>query len=620
MTTSPPAVSDPQFTAAIAEGGLAPWRQPTVVLLWNLVRGERWLLVGWLALNVGAGLLEGTSMGLLYLAVDTLIGEGAAKIAGFAAGLGAFWEGLVADLGPHGLFVAIVSLVAFAQVLQSATSLAGNATAALVRCRARGAVHKRVFAQIVDLPFADVSRFKSGELWSKVTVSKSIDQLVASAHAAVHTALMAIAYAAFLLWLSWWMTLAALAMLGLMTWGLNLVMRRIKALSAANLENTVTLNAQTQDVLGGLRLVRSFGAENWAKGTINGLVDRTMDLVRRGLVWQSVISPMVDTVAMVTVAMGLVAMSLVLGERMADVMPSLLLLMFVLVRLMPRISQLNSLRGTLHGLWPSIRFTVDFLDQPASTRHGSGRQPIGRFKGRIQFRNVSKTYVPGERPAIVDLDLTIERGQTVAFVGQSGAGKSTVIDLLLGLREPSAGEILIDGKPLSDIDKDAWRRLLGVVDQDPFLFHTTIRDNIAFIREDASDADVVAAARVAHAHEFIERLAQGYDTVVGDRGYRLSGGQRQRIALARALLRDPEILILDEATSDLDSLSEHFIQDALEAFGSRRTVILVAHRLSTVRKADVIFVLHEGRLVERGTHDQLTAMDGVYASLWNLQS
>lgn len=218
-----------------------------------------------------------------------------------------------------------------------------------------------------------------------------------------------------------------------------------------------------------------------------------------------------------------------------------------------------------------------------------------------------------------DIDLSIAAGTTVALVGTSGAGKSSLVDLVAGLQDPTSGMVLVDGVDLRKINLDSWQRRLGVVTQDVLLLNASIRANIAFGLEEPSDAAIEAAARTAGAHDFIAALPQGYDTPIGERGYRLSGGQRQRLSLARAILRDPQILILDEATSALDSNSEALIHRSLQAFRNNRTVVTIAHRLASIMHADLIAVMEHGTIVERGSHLELLALNGKYASLWRLQ-
>jgi len=245
------------------------------------------------------------------------------------------------------------------------------------------------------------------------------------------------------------------------------------------------------------------------------------------------------------------------------------------------------------------------------------------FKGlenEIKFHRVWLQYSPDQEPALKDVSFDIEKGKVTALVGGSGAGKSSIADLLVGLYEPTQGEVLVDGINLNEYSMSSWRSRLGVVSQDTFIFNESILENIRYGKLDATEAEVRESAVAAQADQFIQNLPNGYHTVVGERGYRLSGGQRQRLALARSILKQPEILILDEATSALDSHSEHLVQEALREFQRDRTVLVIAHRLSTIVNADQIIVLENGEVVERGSHEALLKRKGKYLEYWRLQS
>jgi subfamily B ATP-binding cassette protein MsbA len=260
----------------------------------------------------------------------------------------------------------------------------------------------------------------------------------------------------------------------------------------------------------------------------------------------------------------------------------------------------------------------EFLDAPVEIRDRAGAAPFRGLERELAFEGVSFGYRPGE-PVLRDVDLAVPAGSVVALVGPSGAGKSTLVDLLARFQEPTSGRVTIDGVDIRDFALASLRARIGFVAQETVLFHDTVRANIAYGMPDASLADVERAARAAHAHEFVSALPRGYDSVVGERGTQLSGGQRQRLAIARAILRDPPILVLDEATSALDSESERLVQAALERLLDGRTVFVIAHRLSTVQRADRIVVLDRGRVVERGDHAALLAQGGLYRRLHDLQ-
>ena len=588
--------------------------------LMDVLVQQRWLAGWWMLANVGASVLEGTSMTLLYLAIGVLMENDPGALSEKLGWLGETIEPHAASLGTQTLFLVLIALVATAQILQSSFYFAGYGVSAVLRMRIRRSMMKTIIGQMMDMSFSEISRYKSGELWTHVTLGKGLEKLFGDLNHGIYTALMALAYATVLMALSWKMTLIALVLLGLLTLSLRTVMRKIHEMATQNLDLMRKLNMNTAEMLAGMRLIRSYSAENKAKEVFGDFVDRSSHVSMLGTIWQGTISPIIDIVTVFILVLAMAGISLVFADRLVDMLPTVLVFIFVLARLMPRLGHLNSLRARLIESWPMVEHTTEFLrrDNKRMIRHGG--KPFVGFRNGIEFRNVILNYLTDERPAVSGLSFFVPHGGTLALVGESGAGKSSVVDLLLGLFEPTQGEILVDGVSLKDIDGETWRRKIGVVSQDTFLFASNIRENIAFSEPDATEEAIINAARVAHADEFISELESGYDTQLGDRGFRLSGGQRQRLAMARAILRDPEVLILDEATSNLDSQSEYLIQRALESFGENRTVVIVAHRLSTVRGADKILVMRQGRLVEQGTHDELIVRKGTYAEMWRLQA
>jgi subfamily B ATP-binding cassette protein MsbA len=267
----------------------------------------------------------------------------------------------------------------------------------------------------------------------------------------------------------------------------------------------------------------------------------------------------------------------------------------------------------------SVERVFHILDMPPAIADGPGAARLETFGGELRFEHVDFRYADAEELTLKDITLDIKKGEVVAFVGMSGAGKSTLMDLLPRFHDVAAGRITLDGHDVRDVTQASLRAQMGIVTQENFLFSDTIRYNIAYGRPDATPQQIERAARQAHAHDFILSFPEGYETLVGERGVRLSGGQRQRIAIARAFLKDPPILILDEATSDLDAESEFMVQQALADLMRGRTVLVIAHRLATVRSADRIVVVHDGRIAEIGRHDELIARDGIYRRLYALQ-
>ena len=279
---------------------------------------------------------------------------------------------------------------------------------------------------------------------------------------------------------------------------------------------------------------------------------------------------------------------------------------------------MSDIRVKLARTLPQLEIVGNFLKRGAYAVK-SGSVEISVIKKGIHFDNVSFCYSKGSKDVLRNISFSIPVGNTIALVGASGAGKSTIADLLIGLFQVERGSIVIDGENSRNVSQGQWREKIGVVEQNVFLLNTSILENIRFARPEASVESIVNAAKIAQAHGFIERLDNGYDTVIGDRGYGLSGGQQQRISLARALIRNPQLLILDEATSSLDTESERMIQEAIDSMHSMRTILVIAHRLSTIVNADQIILLEDGEILERGTQKELLAKGGRFAELWSLQ-
>lgn len=410
------------------------------------------------------------------------------------------------------------------------------------------------------------------------------------------------------------LTASALAIMVVIILSMQYLINRAKAMGSNLVDRNNELHGSVVESLGGIRVIKSFVLERLRGQEFNRHADSVRDAVYKIEKNRS------QLVVYQEVALfALVGSIVYLGVRVlsADLAVTVALL-FVLYRLAPRISNLNNLRQSLAVTMAALRSVEVTISRASDMKIINGDKKFAGLTDSIRLQNVSFSYQEGTA-VLENADFTIECGKITAIVGSSGAGKSTLVDLILRFYDPDQGSMLVDGVDLKEFDLKSWRGAIGVVSQDIFLFNDTVINNILIGRPGASIESVRNAAKQAYAHEFIVALPDGYDTNIGDRGWNLSGGQRQRIALARAILKEPEILILDEATSSLDSESERLIQDYIRSIKGSRTIVVVAHRMSTIQDADKIGVLQDGKIVEEGDWDSLLAQTGVFASIHRLQ-
>jgi len=394
--------------------------------------------------------------------------------------------------------------------------------------------------------------------------------------------------------------------------------RRAQPLYAEVRERVGNLGARLSANVSGITTIKSFATESFEAERIRQDSSAYLEANRKAIAISSAFIPVIR----MAILAGFVA-TFLLGGWMtlngALNVGAYGVLVFLTQRLLWPLTNLAETVDLYERAMASSRRILDLIEAPVSIRDKRDARELGEVRGRIDFQNIFFAYGNGER-VLHDIDLTIDAGSTVAFVGQTGSGKSTLIKLLLRFYQPDSGSILIDGQPLDSVSLDSLRRKIGLVSQDVFLFQGTIGENITYGSPDAVPERVQAVAEAAEAVEFIDRLPQRYDTVVGERGQKLSGGQRQRLSIARALLKNPPILILDEATSSIDNDTEAAIQRSLERISHSRTTVVIAHRLSTIVNADRIYVMDKGRIVETGTHAELLRRDGIYAALWSVQT
>lgn len=435
----------------------------------------------------------------------------------------------------------------------------------------------------------------------------------------VITVITVLVFVGLLLAISWQLTLASTVLLALVAGVNQYSINRAKAFGKDLSEMSKAYSIGVLEALQGIRLVKATGNEEREYQRLHKLIrDRELADFKSNANYAA-IAP----VSEVTGIVGLLAIVFLgrtfFAQELEALSTVLLTYLLLLSRLLPFISQLNGARGSLANISPSVEIVHDFLRRDNKPFMGNGSVIYKPLREGIHFNQLSFAYPSQPDLVLKDVDLYLPRGTTLALVGSSGAGKSTLADLLPRFYDPTKGCITLDGIDLREFDIKSLRSVMGIVSQDTYLFNTSVRNNIAYARPNATDEEVIAAAKRANAYEFIERLPLKFDTMIGDRGVLLSGGQRQRLAIARALVQDPDILILDEATSALDTVSERLVQAAIEELARERTTLVIAHRLSTVQKADQIAVLDKGCVVEVGTHAELLSKGGYYSRLYEMQ-
>jgi subfamily B ATP-binding cassette protein MsbA len=460
---------------------------------------------------------------------------------------------------------------------------------------------------------------RTGELISRLASDVTLVRgaLTGSLVSALGQAITLIGSVALMLALNWRLSLFILAIVPVIVAGGAYFGARMRKLSTEVQDQVADSSAIAEEAIGNVRVVKAFAREPFEVQRYHQQLDRTFSAVMRQNVLRSAFGPLMTF-------LGFGAMAAVLWFGGREVLEGRLTAGSLIAFLVYGINIAGAL-GTFTGLWTQLQEAVgasrrifELLDEVPEIRDAADARPLPPVKGRVTFEHVSFSY-PGTERVLRDINFEIQPGEVLALVGPSGAGKTTAFNLIPRFYDPTAGRVCIDGHDLRAVTLESLRGQIGMVAQETQLFSGTVRENLRYGRLDASDAELEEAARAANAAEFIERLPKGYDTVVGERGVKLSGGQRQRVAIARAILKDPRILLLDEATSSLDSESESLVEEALERLMRGRTTVIIAHRLSTVHRADRLAVLEAGHLIELGKHPELIAHDGLYARLYRMQ-
>ena len=525
--------------------------------------------------------------------------------------------------GPIITLFVLAGLLIFMTALKTSCYFGSTAVMVPMRTGIVKDMRLQIYNKILSLPLGFFSQERKGDIIARMSgdVQEVENSITGSLDMIIKNPILIVFYIGTLIFISWKLTLFVLVFAPLMMWLMGVIGRNLKKRSAEAQALWSDTMSMVEETLGGLRIIKAFLAEKMMSKRFDKVTGAMKNKNTRVATRQALAHPVSEFLGTAMIAIVLCFGGyLIIKDDSFIVAPTFIFYMVILYSVIQPIKDLSKASYNIPKGLASMERIDKILNARNDIRESEGAKEIKSFEDSIRFEHVDFRYEKDGRQILSNIDFAIPKGKTIAIVGASGGGKSTMVDLIPRFYDVNAGRIVIDGTDIRDYKLDSLRSLMGNVNQEPILFNDTIFNNIAFGLEGATEEQVIEAAKIANAHDFIMEKEEGYQTNVGDRGCKLSGGQRQRISIARAVLKNPPILILDEATAALDTESERAVQEALERLMSNRTTIAIAHRLSTIKDADEIIVVDEGRIVERGRHEELIALGGYYRKLHDMQA
>lgn len=530
-----------------------------------------------------------------------------------------FVQQLIGEMGATTTLLVIGLFLAFMTFLKTSAYFLSSATIIPVRTGVVRDIRNQLYRKITSLPLGFFSEERKGDIIARMSgdVQEIENSIMSSLDMLFKNPILIIAYFSTLIIISWQLTLFTIIFVPVFGWFMGLVGRKLKARSITAQSLWSDTMSQVEETLGGLRIIKAFCAEEKMNSRFDRINSEYRNHIKRVNIRQQMAHPMSEFLGTVMIVIVLWFGGVLVLNNQTIEAPTFIYYLIILYSIIQPLKDFSKAGYNIPKGLASMERVDKILLAENDIREPVKPVHISSFEHQIEFRHVSFKY--DQQWVLKDINIVIPKGKTIALVGQSGSGKSTLVDLIPRYYDVQEGEVLIDGINVKDLGIHDLRQLIGNVNQEAILFNDSFFNNISFGVENATMKQVEEAARIANAHDFIMQTEEGYNTNIGDRGGRLSGGQRQRVSIARAILKNPPILILDEATSALDTESERLVQDALERLMKTRTTVAIAHRLSTIKNADEIYVLHEGHIVEQGSHDKLMSANGYYRKLHDMQ-